>query len=73
MNMALEYQALMTVFLNNPACKSFLIWGITDKYSWIPQFFKGYGAGLPIDENYNPKPAYAGMKTALQGKGLMRK
>jgi len=68
-----EYQALMTVFLNNPACKSFLTWGITDKYSWIPQFFKGYGAGLPIDENYKAKPAYEGMKTALQGKGLMRK
>lgn len=64
-----EYQALMTVFLNNPdCCTSFLTWGITDKSSWIPYFFKGWGAALPIDENYKAKPAYSGLKNALERK-----
>ena len=56
----------MTAFLNNPNCTSFLTWGITDKYSWIPYFFKGWGAALPFDENYRAKPAYIGLKTALE-------
>lgn len=69
-----EYGALMTVFLNNPGCcMSFLTWGITDKYSWIPWFFKGYGAALPFDENYAPKPACLGLKTTLKNGGSTRK
>jgi len=30
----------------------------TDRYSWIPGFFPGYGAALIFDENYQAKPAY---------------
>jgi endo-1,4-beta-xylanase len=32
---------------------------ITDDRSWVPSFFSGYGAALPFDENYRPKPAVA--------------
>ncbi len=61
-----EYRAITNVFLQNPqCCTAFLTWGITDKYSWIPQFFKGYGAALPFDENYALKPAGEGVKDAL--------
>jgi endo-1,4-beta-xylanase len=64
-----EYEALMRVFLNNPSCcTSFLTWGINDKYSWIPWFFKGYGAALPFDDNYKPKPACQGLKNALMAR-----
>lgn len=61
-----EYRALMNVFLKNPTCcTAFLTWGITDTYSWIPQFFKGYGAALPFDENNALKPAGKGLRDAL--------
>ena len=46
-------------------CKAVLTWGFTDKYSWVPYAFDGWGAALPFDENYAPKPAFDGMKAAL--------
>lgn len=40
-------------------------WGIADRYSWIPGFFKGTGEALPLDEDFQPKPAYHGIARAL--------
>ncbi len=40
-------------------------WGITDDHSWIPSFFSGYGAALPFDEAYRPKPARRAMIKAF--------
>ena len=34
-----------------------LAWGIMDERSWVPSFFSLYGAALPFDEEYEPKPA----------------
>ncbi|KAL2069487.1 hypothetical protein VTL71DRAFT_14166 [Oculimacula yallundae] len=47
-------------------CVGITIWGITDKYSWIPGVFKGEGSALVWDENYQAKPAYAAMLKAIQ-------
>ena len=41
-----------------PNCPAFIMWGFTDKYSWIPGFFPGLGAALPWDEDFQTKPAY---------------
>ena len=49
------------------ACVALLTWGFTDRYSWIPSFRPGYGAALPFDADYQPKPAYEAMKGALSG------
>jgi endo-1,4-beta-xylanase len=39
---------------------SIITWGITDRYSWIPEHFKRRDGlpnrPLPLDENYKPKP-----------------
>src|ERR1044072_1489082 len=48
-------------------CNQITIWGFTDKFSWVPGTFSGQGAALPYDENYNPKPAYTAINTALGG------
>ena len=48
-----------------PRCVGVTTWGLTDDHSWIPSFFSGYGAALPFDENYRPKPAVAAMIRAL--------
>lgn len=48
-----------------PNCKAIVTWGFTDKYSWVPGFFSGEGAALPLDEAYQPKPAYEAIRAAL--------
>jgi endo-1,4-beta-xylanase len=41
------------------------MWGFTDRYSWIPQFFPGMGEGLIFDDRYRRKPAYEALREAL--------
>jgi endo-1,4-beta-xylanase len=37
-----------------------LTWGITDRYTWVPTYFKRsdglVNRPLPLDESYRPKP-----------------
>jgi hypothetical protein len=42
------------------------MWGFTDKYSWIPGSFPGWGDALIYDTNYQPKPAYVSLETVLE-------
>ena len=60
-----NYKSLMEIALRNDNVKTFVVWGFTDKYSWIPQVFPGTGRALIYDNNYNTKPAYNGLKEAL--------
>jgi len=54
---AKNYKKLMELCLENESCTSFLMWGFTDAFSWIPNFFENYGNALIYDHNYQPKPA----------------
>ena len=64
---AQRYSALMKIFLDSrPAAVTFLTWGITDKYSWVPGFFTGTGAALPFDSLYQPKPAFYALLNAMK-------
>jgi endo-1,4-beta-xylanase len=40
-------------------------WGFTDKRSWIPEVFAGWGSAHLYDEAYQPKPAYFAVLEAL--------
>jgi len=62
---AQRYHDIVSVCLKYPGCTAVQTWGFTDKHSWIPQFYKGYGAALPFDKDFKPKPAYASMLRAL--------
>jgi endo-1,4-beta-xylanase len=46
-------------------CTALVMWGFTDKYSWVPQFFDGYGSALIFDKTYKPKLAYRALLTEL--------
>jgi endo-1,4-beta-xylanase len=70
---AQTYQRILTVCLQNPGCTAFQTWGFTDKYSWIPGFYPGFGAALPFDASYQPKPAVSAMIKALQTVPLVLK
>jgi endo-1,4-beta-xylanase len=48
------------------ACRSFTVWGFTDRYSWIPATQPGFGAATLLDENLDPKPAYDAVARALR-------
>jgi len=49
----------------SPGCTNVVLWGFTDRYSWIPHRFEDWGAALPFDDSYRPKPAYAAIATEL--------
>lgn len=63
---AQTYQRILTVCLQNPGCTAFQTWGFTDKHSWIPGSYPGFGAALPFDASYQSKPAVNAMIGALQ-------
>jgi endo-1,4-beta-xylanase len=63
---AATYQRILTVCLQNPGCTAFQTWGFTDKHSWIPGSYPGFGAALPFDATYQAKPAVAAMISAMQ-------
>ena len=52
--------------MTHPKVKRMMMWGFTDKYSWIPSFFNGQGAALIFDENYNKKLAYYAIEAVLK-------
>jgi endo-1,4-beta-xylanase len=53
-----NYRKLIHLCLENPNCKTFITWGFTDLYSWIPSSMAGYDHALLFDKNLAPKPAY---------------
>lgn len=62
---ATDYARVVNVCLAVSRCNSMTVWGITDRYSWIPDVFPGQGAALLFDDNYNKKPAYNSTLQAL--------
>jgi endo-1,4-beta-xylanase len=46
-------------------CKALVMWGFTDKYSWIPTTFNGQGDALIFDASYQPKPAHTALQEIL--------
>lgn len=63
---------IFEICLDNPAVEAIQFWGFTDKYSWVPGFFKGWDHALIFDRDYNPKPAYFAIKEVLEKKVMER-
>jgi endo-1,4-beta-xylanase len=59
------YHDMLQACIASANCTQFTTWGFTDKYSWIPSFFSGYGFALPFDRTLRPKPAYSALQNAL--------
>jgi len=61
------YREVAAAFLSHPGCTAIQTWGFTDKYSWIGSHSKKtQGAALPFDRYYGTKPAYDGLRDALE-------
>ncbi len=63
-NQAAIYSELMKIALEFKM-PAFICWGVSDEDSWIPQHFKGFGAALLFDKEYNAKPAYYAVQKVL--------
>ena len=63
---AAVYRNVAEACVKVKACTAIQMWGITDRYSWVPFTFKGTGAALPFDADYKPKPAWDALKSALE-------
>ena len=60
------YGQIVSTCAKQPKCTAIQTWGFTDKYSWIPGFFKGFGWALPFDDQYGKKAAYNSYVKGLQ-------
>jgi endo-1,4-beta-xylanase len=63
---AVVYRNVLDACLEQDACTALVTWGLTDRHSWVPGFFEGYGAALLFDEEYEPKLAYEVMLDGLR-------
>lgn len=59
------YNNVLDACLKVTRCKELTTWGFTDRFSWVPASFPGYGRALPFDLNYQPKPAFNALLARL--------
>jgi endo-1,4-beta-xylanase len=59
------YQAMLQTCLQAENCNTFVTWGFSDRYSWVPGYFDGWGEALIFDRDYRAKPAYHSLLDAL--------
>ncbi len=63
------YTDVLDACLAVSRCRTLVTWGLTDKYSWVPAEIPGFGAALPFDAAYQPKPALIALRKGLAGGG----
>jgi endo-1,4-beta-xylanase len=62
------YRSMLQTCLAVRHCRSFSTWGVSDRHSWIPEFFPGQGAALLGDAEDRAKPAYYSVRRALKAR-----
>jgi endo-1,4-beta-xylanase len=68
------YARFLRVALDEPAVKSVVVWGLSDRYTWLtPHSSPGYARPdglptrpLPFDDAFRPKPAFFAIANALK-------
>ena len=63
---ALGYGDAARFCLATANCKALVTWGVTDRISWVPGTFPGFGDPLLFDGSFNPKLAYTAVQTELE-------
>ncbi len=57
------YQQMLQVCLDAPSCTAFVVWGLSDRYSWLSE--PHWDSPLLFDWTYQPKPAYEALRDLL--------
>jgi len=55
---ASDYTTMVAAARAVPECTAFVLWGLSDGHSWIPETFAGFGAAHVLDGRLQPKPAF---------------
>jgi endo-1,4-beta-xylanase len=63
---ALAYGDAVRFCLEQPNCTALVLWGFTDKYTWVPGVFPGFGDPLIYNASYQTKPAYTALQQVLE-------
>lgn len=59
------YVRTLEACLNLTSCGSYTVWGLPDRYSWVPVTFEGEGAATIYWDDLTPKPAYDALLETL--------
>ena len=62
-----RFHDIVAVCAAEPLCLAVTVWGVPDKYSWLNGVSCAAPQPLLFDDNYVPKPAYAGVLEAFLG------
>lgn len=62
------YETLGSVARTEPNAKSVILWGLSDKGSWIPRAFPGYGSANVYDKDMKEKSALKALVKGISGK-----
>ena len=60
------YYDMLHTCLVVTTCEAFVMWGFTDRYTWIPSATGHPDAPLIFDTSYHPKPAYTAILQELK-------
>ena len=66
-----DYASVVGGCLDTPNCVGVTVWGVTDKYSWIPGTFSGQGDALLYDANFTRKAAWTSVSSVLAAKATL--
>jgi endo-1,4-beta-xylanase len=60
------YRDMLSVCLQAENCDTLVVWGVSDRYSWLPELTGRRDAGTLFDLGYQPKPAFDGLVETLE-------
>ena len=61
-----DYANVVGSCLDVPGCLGVSTWGLSDKYSWVPQTFAGAGDALLYNSAMSKKPAWTSVSSVLR-------
>lgn len=61
------YARMAQSCINVERCVGITLWGVSDKYSWVPGTFSGEGDAMLWNNNFQKKPAYTSFINVLNG------
>ncbi|KAM0548213.1 hypothetical protein ACHAPJ_010013 [Fusarium lateritium] len=64
-----DFANVVGACLDVKGCVGVTVWGLTDKYSWVPDTFSGAGEALLYNDKYEKKPAWTSVSSILAAAG----
>jgi len=66
------FETVLDIARTEPNARNLIFWCYTDKNSWIPRFFPGYGSAHLFDADLNPKQAFLALAEEIRSKPVKK-